>query len=281
MRFHGYIIAAIGAVFLSACTKGESIAPTTPLVVDGWIDAGGPPVVMVSKTISPTEVVQDEFAIASRVVGYARVFVSDGTQRVELTGRKDENYFPPYIYTTDAMLGEPGKRYRLEVSFPGINAWAETTVPAPVPLDSLVVAVSERSDSLYTVNAYFKDNASTRDFYKFFTMVQGLNTSWNASFMGTVDDETVQGQQLRVPVARGFGMLEKYRQPLFRKGENVRVKFCTINEVSYGYWKSYDDISALARNPFFPVTENAASNMHGALGFWGGYGSTEYTVEIK
>ena len=112
-------------------------------------------------------------------------------------------------------------------------------------------------------------------------MVEGVNTSWNSSFMGTVDDATVQGQYLKVPVARGMGILEKYRQPLFRLGETVHVKFCAIDEVSYRYWATYDDISAFARNPFFPVTENAACNMHGALGFWGGYGASFYRITIQ
>ena len=237
--------------------------------------------VMVSKTLSPTEVIQDASAVASRVVGYARVFVSDGSTRVELEGRRDDNYFPPYIYTSDAIVGEAGKTYRLEVVFPGINAWAETTVPAPVQLDSLVAKVSGRSDSLYTLHAYFRDNAATRDYYKVFTMVEGSNTSWNSSFMGIVDDETVQGQYLKVPIARGMGILEKYRQPLFREGETVHVKFCTVDALSYEFWRTYDDISTFARNPFFPVTENAASNIHGALGFWGGYGASFYSITIQ
>ena len=281
MMLRRYISCALAALCLLACRGEDYLAPTTPLVVDGWIDAGGHPVVMVSKTMSPTDVIQDASAVASKMVGYAKVFVSDGATRVELEGRRDDNYFPPYIYTTDAITGVPGKRYRLEVYIHGISAWAETTVPAPVPLDSQVATVSSRYDSLYTLHAYLKDNPATHDYYKVFTMVEGANTSWNSSFMGIVDDETVQGQYLKIPVARGMDILEKYRQPLFREGETVHVKFCAVDAVSYEYWRTYDDISAFARNPFFPVTENAASNMHGALGFWGGYGASFYRITIQ
>ena len=276
-----FIIIAVAALACACEPEAEYRAPSTPLVVDGWIDAGGHPMVLVSKSVSPTGSVQDDEEVASKVVQYARVYVSDGQSRVQLEGRRDDNFFPPYVYTADAITGEAGKRYRLEVNCPGINAWAETTIPAPVSLDSLAVNVSARADSLYTITACFRDNPATKDYYKCFTKVEGVNTYWTPSLLGAVDDETVQGQYLNVPVVRGWSILEKYRQPLFRLGEKVHVKFCTIDAESYKYWASYDDVSGFARNPFFPVTENVATNMHGALGFWGGYGSGEYTVEIR
>lgn len=276
------ILSALAAIAPLSCEPvQESGIPSTPLVVDGWIDAGGHPVVMVTRSVSPTGSLQDDKELASKVVSYASVYVDDGTKRVQLEGRRDDSYFPPYIYTSDAITGEAGRSYRLEVVYPGINAWAETTVPAPIELDSLPVHVSGRADSLYTVTACFRDNPSTKDYYKCFTMVEGVNTSWTSSFLGAVDDATVQGEYMRIPVVRGWDILEMYRQPLFRLGEKVHIKFCTIDEVSYKYWTGYDDVTGFARNPFFPVSANVATNMHGALGFWGGYGSSEYYVEIR
>ena len=280
LRLAAAVLAAAMSCFFAACDDASFPVPSTPLVVDGWIDAGGAPVVLLSKSISPTESMQDSSALMAKVVSYARVFVSDGSRRVELDGRRDDRYFPPYVYTTDEMLGEAGKTYRLEVDYPGIKAWAETSVPAPAAIDSFVVRVSERTDSLFTLSACFTDDPSTRDYYKFFTMTSDQGQAWNSSFLGLVDDSVIPFQELEVPVARGWGLLEKYRQPLFRKGERLRVKFCTIDKVSYDYWKSYDDIAALARNAFFPVSENTASNLHGALGSWCGYGAVFYDITI-
>lgn len=268
------------AALVPSCSGQESPVPTTPLVVDGWIDAGGAPVVLVSRTISPSESMQDETALMTKVVNYARVRVSDGTRTVELEGRRDDNYFPPYVYTTDRMLGEAGKTYRLEVDYPGINAWAETTIPEPSSVERFEVEVSEKTDSLFVLSAVILNDPSVRTFYKFFTKVEGRNSCWNSSFLGLVDSSIFDEGEIAVPVARGWGLLEKYRQPLFRKGEKVAVKFCTVDEASYDYWKSYDDITALARNAFFPVSENVAGNMHGALGFWAGYGANFYEVTI-
>ena len=280
MRLRFLLIIAVAAAAVS-CTKTVPEVDYTPLVVDGWIDAGGAPVVLVSRTAAPSETLHDETSLMSKVVTYARVRVSDGSRTVELHGKRDDNYYPPYIYTTDEMVGEAGKRYRLEVDYPGINAWAETTIPEPATIDRFEVEVSERTDSLYKLTAHFRDNPATRDYYKFFTKVEGRNTAWNSSFLGLVDDAFLDGSDVTVPVARGWGLLQKYRQPLFLKGEKVAVKFCTVDAQGYAYWKSYDDLTALARNPFFPVSENAATNMHGALGFWGGYGATFYEVTIE
>jgi len=280
MRVARLLIPLLSALLLSACSDTLTEVVSTPLVVDGWIDAGGAPVVMVSRTVSPTDNIQDETVLLTKVVSYAKVRVSDGERTVELTGRKDENYFPPYIYTTDQLVGEPGKTYRLEVDYPGIQAWAETTIPEPVALDHFEVKASHRTDTLYTLTAVFRDPPEQRNYYKFFTKVEGSNTSWNSSFLGLLDDAMLASPEVSMPVSRGWGMLEKYRQPLFRLSETVQVKFCTIDATSYQYWKTYDDMTALARNPFFPVTENVFTNMHGAQGFWAGYGASFYTVTI-
>lgn len=272
----------LAGAILASCddSVGDGIE-STPLVVEGWIDAGGAPVVLISRTIAPSESMKDEAEILTKVVSYAKVRVSDGSRTVELKGQRNDDYFPPYIYTTDEMTGETGKSYRLEVDYPGINAWAETSIPEPWEVERFEVEVSAKTDSLYVLSAYIRNNPSGGNYYKFFTRVQGGGSCWNSSFLGLVDERVFSDEVISVPVARGWGLLEKYRQPLFRKGEKVEVRFCTVNETTYNYWKGYDDITALARNVFFPVSENVPGNIHGALGLWAGYGASYYSVEIK
>ena len=266
------------------CACGRIPEPTlqmTSLVVDGWIDAGGNPMVLLSRSIATTDEFQDSAVLASRIVTYAKVFIDDGTTRTELTGRRNDNYFPPYVYTSDAVVGEVGKTYRLEVVYPGITAWAETTVPAPAAIDNFRVEVSRRADSLYVLTACFHDNPATHDYYKFFTRIDGLEHSWRPTLLSAVDDAGTSSSYIEVPIARGWGALDKFRQSLFRLGEKVHVKFCVMDEASYSFWTSFDDVCILGRNPFFPSTSDARGNVHGALGAWCGYGSTEYEVEIR
>lgn len=270
-----------GTVLLSCDDSAREEIDSTPLVVEGWIDNGSAPVVLISRTIDPSESMKDEADILTKVVSYAKVRVSDGSRTVELKGERNDDYFPPYIYTTDEMIGETGKSYRLEVDYPGINAWAETSIPEPAELERFEVEVSSKTDSLYVLSAYIRNNPSKVSYYKFFTRVDGQGPCWNSSFLGLVDNRNYPDEVIAVPVARGWGLLEKYRQPLFRKGEKVEVKFCTVDETTYDYWKGYDDVTALARNVFFPVSKNIPGNVHGALGLWAGYGAGFYSVEIE
>ena len=110
---------------------------------------------------------------------------------------------------------------------------------------------------------------------------EGQHATWRPTLLSAVDDAMASSSNIDIPIARGWGALDKFRQTLFRKGEKVRVKFCTMDAASYSFWTSFDDVCILGRNPFFPSTSDARGNVHGALGAWCGYGSTEYEVEIR
>ena len=60
----------------------------------------------------------------------------------------------------------------------------------------------------------------------------------------------------------------------------VDIRFCTLDHKSWEYWSDFEEIQSLSRNPFFPVTTDIRSNIEGGLGYWAGYGSTYYTIEI-
>jgi len=64
-------------------------------------------------------------------------------------------------------------------------------------------------------------------------------------------------------------------------GENdtVMVKFTAIDDDAYEFWRNFEDMADLSRNPLFPVVKNLHSNVSGALGYWFGYGSTFYLVK--
>ena len=88
------------------------------------------------------------------------------------------------------------------------------------------------------------------------------------------------GAEGKVSVRRGRSNLIKNRDPYFREGETVRVKFATLDSTSYEYWRSFEDLAALSRVPLVPVSTNLKSNVRGALGYWCGYGATFYRVQI-
>ena len=123
-----------------ACRKQETPAPV--LVVEGWIENGAAPVVMLSESIpvvdnqeiSPSDMLE-------RIAKWAKVTVSDGTRTEVLTGMTDPDYFPPYVFTSGRMKGEVGKTYTLTVEYKDYKATA-TTVRMQHPSNKAVKRLS-------------------------------------------------------------------------------------------------------------------------------------------
>ena len=123
-------------------------------VVEGWIESGGNPVVILTRTFTVTakEETEEEKSV---VLSWSKVTVSDGEQSVILTGDIDNRYFPPYIYTTSRMKGVPGRTYSLTVETEGRTMTAQTTIPMPDSLEALTVTPCAEADSLFQITAYY------------------------------------------------------------------------------------------------------------------------------
>ena len=110
-------------------------------------------------------------------------------------------------------------------------------------------------------------------------MVEGEQTEYYSSQIGLFDVGMI-GEDGRVVVKRGRKNLDKNVSPFFKRGDKVWVKLATIDDASYDFWRSFEDLVALSRVPLMPVAENLKSNVTGALGYWCGYGSEVYSVSI-
>ena len=266
---------------LAGCTR--SIIPYSPpqIVVEGWIEAGRAPVVMVTTTVPVSTEKQELSSLEANVVRWATVSVSDGEQELFLTGRMTKDYFPPYIYTTAMMTGEVGKTYKLKVKYGGQEVEAETTIPEAHELD--YVRAEKSGKDGYVIVAGLKDRPQTKDYYKFFIRVSGRDSVYTSSFLGLVDDEILDEGVNDIQVFNGFAPssleVENEKKMYFEQGDKVGVRLCTMDEVSYEYWEDFDDVSSLSLNPFFPVMKKIRSNIKGGLGYWAGYGSSYYVVE--
>ena len=147
-----YCIYTLGLILLAcatltACMEEEDAELQTQLVVEGWIEDGGYPVVLLGETHAIDAGMQN---IENYIVRWGKVTISDGTDSVILTGGYDNDFFPPYKYTTFKMTGQAGKTYTLTAEYRGKKATAVTTIPQPVELDSLHVVRSE-SDTLFYI----------------------------------------------------------------------------------------------------------------------------------
>ena len=126
-------------VLLTSCYEVDLNQNTPQLVVEGYIDDGGFPVVMITTSLAITNEPQRLDSLASHLLRWATVSVSDGENEVFLTGKIDESYFPPYIYTTSRMRGQQGKTYKLKVKYGEYKAEATTTIPLCAQIDTVIV----------------------------------------------------------------------------------------------------------------------------------------------
>lgn len=259
---------------LVACVSKPTPYDEGRFVVEGWIDDGAEPVVLVTSLVTASSQPQRKEDLEKHLIAIAEVVVTEGDHRYTLTGRRDEHYLPPYVYTTDAFKGEAGKTYGLEVRYLNRTCRGSATIPEASEVESFTV--TPESDTLYSLKAKLRSRAGAS--YKFFTRVEKRDSTFCSSLLGVVRGN---GERMEVPVSRGWSILTEWRQPLFRKGEIVHVRCCSIEDAMYDFWKSFDDVTSLARNPIFPVTTNVVPNLQGAYGYWAGYGAREYTVEIK
>lgn len=259
-----------------ACTTEPLPRDPDRLVVEGWIDSGGAPVVMVTSPVEATDESQQVDELAQYLYYRAYVTVEDETtgEEVTLTARKDSRYLPPLIYTTDEMTGIPGHSYTLKVMYGNRVARATTRIPEPVPLEKVTVSRSEQSDTMYVVTAYFDDPAG---YHRFFTMVEGHDTMYLPSVLSGQNAANRAGA---VNVVRGFSLTETERTVLYRRGETIHIKFCAVEEIIWRYWDCFDALATLGTYGFFPMSAQPPTNMTGAYGYWAGYGATYATVTI-
>lgn len=270
----------------AACEENDEATAPSELVVEGWIDAGEFPVVKLTSTIALTYdgIATDD--LSQYVDKWARVSLSDGEREIIMVGKATKSYYPPYIYTTSEMRGEQGKTYRLRVeASDGTVAEAVTTIPAPVAIDSFSVepvggTLDEDYEDVpqvarYQLYAYTRDRRRC----KLFTRVMNRDDEFLSAYLGIIDSNMI-GDNGRIAVNRGRTNLEKGFSPYFGETDTVLVKFSAVNDDSYEFWRDFEDMADLSRNPLFPVTKDLHSNITGALGYWFGYGSTFYVVSI-
>ena len=94
--------------------------------------------------------------------------------------------------------------------------------------------------------------------------------------------DNAEDSVLRIPVYMPTSLFktpENYSR-YFSVGDSVIVKFVNMDSVSYNFWKSFEDIRMLSRNPLFPALDNMESNIRGGLGYWCGYGASYYPVKF-
>ena len=268
-------------LLLFAACQEEFQKSREEIVVEGWIESGASPIVLLTKSfvVELEKNVDEETSI---VLPWGKVTVSDGTESVILTGDYDERYFPPYIYSTSKIKGVPGRTYYLTVEYGNRILTAQTTIPEVDSLEAITVAPCDEADGMYQITAYYDDNPATKDYYQFLTRIFNSETRYYPAFLGLQDDARLDlhNRQVVHPGIHSLTNSEDKYHPYYHADDSVQIKFAKIDETTYNIQKAYSEMVALSSNPIFSSDVSMPTNINGGLGFWCGYAVTRYNVII-
>lgn len=264
---------------LYSCVREE--VDHTKMVVEGWIDAGKHPIVMLHTSYSLSLSEPDSTTLLDvleqHMVLFGKVVIFDGEDSVILTGRVDTNYLPPYIYTTTKIIGEVGKTYSLHAKYKEFSAKAKTEIPKIASLDS--IRVTNLNQKMNVVG--YANHLEVGETY----ILMARTTDQRQYKICPMGAFRASQKQLKLTINNpinftGEGMI---LQTLFPQTDSVdiAIKFAKVDEAEYQFWDSYI-AQKMTQGMFFMETYgNIISNIENGNGYWCGMGASEYTISLE
>jgi hypothetical protein len=283
--------------FLFSCVKEVHINLNTgapKLVVEGQIETGGFPFVLLTKSIGYFSTV-DLSVLEKSFVHGAVVKVSDGIDTIQLkeyavdTGANDTNKFYAYsIDTTDAkslmFRGVAERVYYLRIESEGKVYEATTKIPNVKPIDTMWFRKpSGRAPIAASMIMYvrYKDPDTLGNYGRYFTKEN--HAPFLPGFNSTFDDEIINGQRLdSLHLFAGSNHESKRNidsMGFFFMGDTVTLKWCATDKGVFNFFRTFEFATDGVGNPFAAPTSVMSNIKGGALGVWAGYGSS-YTKAI-
>jgi hypothetical protein len=302
-----YLPAFIVFLLTQACTK-EVVLELPPfqqkIVVDGRIETGLPPLVILTKTqdlYGPT----DFGALAGSFVNNAIITVSDGTSSIVLTeicaNTIDPDLLPlvsellgiepdvilalnfcAYVGLDPNFVGQVGKTYSLNISL-GDQVFTSETTLNPVPVvDSLYFKIEPNFTEHGFGWCVLNDNPNTYNGYFFQMRRIHLNSQgepadafFQSSISSAFDDTFFNGLTFKF----GFGNIGSRRDEdtpsefrgYFKTNDTVVIKFSSLDFPTFKFHElKYIQMSSGA-SPFASPTYIPTNIEGGAIGCWAGF----------
>ncbi|MBO7049861.1 MAG: DUF4249 family protein [Bacteroidaceae bacterium] len=276
MKRYAYILLSI-IVALAGC---EPQLPDSPdmLVIEGWIENDAVPVVFVTSSVSASFDEMDMSDLIGHVAINATVTITHNGVTYPLTPTVRNDYLLKYCYTSSTLKGTVGGTYQLDVDWKGMHASAVTTIQTPGSVDSIVIERHQTIDSLYVLKVH-PVPAPDVHYYQFFSWDVNKEPAYTASYMG-VYDSWLNGTDL-IAVNRGMDNPFTRNDYFYAMGDSVRFKIASLEPIAYEFWRKFDENRQFSHTSLLPYTTNLKSNITGGLGYFFGYGVSNYSLTIK
>ena len=261
--WHIFVLLALTACdnnFLESDNREE-------LVVEGWIESGHAPVVLVSGTLPVSSTPQPLSSISEHIFRYAEVYIDHSGGREYLTARLSDKFSVSNYFTSPTLRGKPGETYRLHVKWLDFEASAVCTVPEPVAIDSIYFEKAV-DDTSFVAKLRFRNNPGDRRFYQSFRRIGSRSNPFDV-----VNFTTLNGALMDTVITETFMKPLTSQSPdvYFHPGDTVSLKLAAIEKPMYDFWSSFANYSNSA-GTVFSAPVNVKGNVSGAIGYWAGYG---------
>jgi len=303
------ILIALAALAFISCEKEVEVdLPETEakLVVEGVIEQGQPPIVLLTKSQSyfaPT----DLGSIANIFVKDAVITVNDGTTTVTLSELSSEGLteeqieqaaeltgidpsllagadISVYTLLDNSLLGVEGRTYTLNVTGDGKSCSAVTKIPNVVPWDSTwwrLAEVNPDDDSSGYVWGRLSDPDTLGNGYRHYARrfysadPDFVEDSRFISPLGTTfNDKYLNGLTVDFFAVRGRSPFtdnsEDETAGFFLRGDSVVMKFVSMGLNEADFYITYDN-NVASQGDIFSTPANARGNIDGGLGIWAGW----------
>lgn len=308
-----YIIALALISALSAC-ESEIELDVPPgeeqIVIEGRIEAGMPPIVLVSTTrgfFEPATAADvaasyiDDAEVFVNDIALSRICASEIPQEllplfIEITGIEGINIetFPICIYvgTETEQFGVENTTYQLKVNAKGHTLTSKAHIPSLVRPDSVWFRLWANSNRFGYCFAYLTDPDTLGNNYRAFTRRIGPNQNENpvdptfyAPLGGVFADDFFNATTVEVGIVRGqpgnssrptdTGESARF----FEKGDTFVLKFCSTDAGTYDFFRTLEAQQGANGSPF-AAPNNVISNINGGLGIWAAYVCSQDTVVV-
>lgn len=269
---------ALTAISCNSDNFSTEINLESKIAVEGWIEEGDVPQLIVSSSIPITEVI-DSTNVLDHVIRSAKVTVSDGQKSEVLKVKNDKDRLPPFVYYGSEIIGEAGKTYTLKIEYLNRIVSASTTIPKTVALTSAEYVKNNLADTTGYVFVKFDDPLNEKNYYQIATRLVGQEPIFVPAFYGNLDDKNFDSSKISMQVNRGVLIFPKTKyKPYFTDGDLIFVKLRTMNKDALDFWNSWQNELVNSRNPIYPSNTSLKSNINGGIGIWAGYGQSTIVV---
>ena len=284
-------VLALAVIFLSSCEKDVTLKlnDAVPLVVvDGQIEDGQPPIIILTKSIGYFSKI-DPQTLAASFLRNAEVFISNG-----VTTHKLKEYSSPlapgltgYYYSNDnlnpstAFLGELNKTYTLRIVADGKEYTSTTYIPKnAITLDSIYTRIAPFNTDTTKRVLLLKstDPPGLGNFGRYFTKKNSgqFLPGENSVF----DDQVIDGSTFTVQLPQGIDRnnTPKADSNFFKRGDTITLKYCNISQSAFVFWSTWEFAFQGIGNPFAQPNKVLGNISNGALGAFCGYAVKYKTI---